>query len=369
MFERVIEIFKKITKSLMKKKKHSIHPMHANTGDHTTKSNCSSNKNDDTYILIATGGFSRVYGKVSGGATGVCETENDICRFPKKKNNENVIREYLIQSELADRKIALPTKLIATSKMRTVFGKHKRCILKIKYDVIDRVVVDSNIKVRGTLGMSMERLKTCLYDKYGDFNIAIPNDEFIKDVLSLIEIVLTLHDMGLVHQDIKPDNVGIRENGEVVLLDFEFTSLHQETVQLCGTPAYIPPERLLKYSRTTKDPKAKYFSDIYALVMTICFMLKIHVNHFLFHKNMEGYGINNGGLTILQRDTDNIVLMKMKYYIILRYNNLYQHRNIEFEKLMDRLTRQDRKLWDSSSKCDKLRKDVMEIIDGMKKKS
>lgn len=87
------------------------------------------------------------------------------------------------------------------------------------------------------------------------------------------KIATALHDLHrqhVIHLDIKPSNVMVRESGEAVLIDFGL-SRHEELPDLMaeefhvpiGTGAYISPEQLL-YNRS--DPR----SDLFALGPVSC---------------------------------------------------------------------------------------------------
>jgi len=70
--------------------------------------------------------------------------------------------------------------------------------------------------------------------------------DFIRRVASALCVV---HDAGLVHRDLKPPNVMLRETGEVVLIDFGLArSIHggrgsTRTGMLRGSPYYMSPEQ------------------------------------------------------------------------------------------------------------------------------
>ena len=60
--------------------------------------------------------------------------------------------------------------------------------------------------------------------------------------------VASLHSAGVVHRDIKADNIMIREDGSTCLIDFGIAKLeHEDDVEgsIMGTPRCMPPERLL----------------------------------------------------------------------------------------------------------------------------
>jgi serine/threonine protein kinase len=74
------------------------------------------------------------------------------------------------------------------------------------------------------------------------------------------------HELGLVHRDLKPDNIMIDADGEPVVMDFGLARRFDEDVQLTapggilGTPAYMSPEQV------DGDPaKIGPASDVYSL--------------------------------------------------------------------------------------------------------
>src|ERR671921_437425 len=66
--------------------------------------------------------------------------------------------------------------------------------------------------------------------------------------LALLGALETAHRQGIVHRDVKPGNVMVRDDGRVVLTDFGIAtstgdSSLTSTGLLLGSPAYIAPER------------------------------------------------------------------------------------------------------------------------------
>ncbi len=78
------------------------------------------------------------------------------------------------------------------------------------------------------------------------------------------------HEAGVIHQDLKPQNVLVEKTGRIVISDFGIARARDATVegnQFMGTPAYMSPEQVL--GEATLDARA----DIYALGVMIFEML------------------------------------------------------------------------------------------------
>ncbi len=104
----------------------------------------------------------------------------------------------------------------------------------------------------------------------------------VHNVLSLIRqmaaALFYIHSAGYLHLDLKPENILVRDDGHVMLIDFDLAmkSRHRpvKIKQLPGTPSYIPPETLTKH---LVDERA----DIYSFGVTCYEMLT-------YHKPFEG---------------------------------------------------------------------------------
>ncbi|PRX62677.1 serine/threonine protein kinase [Nonomuraea fuscirosea] len=83
----------------------------------------------------------------------------------------------------------------------------------------------------------------------------------------VLDALRAAHATGVLHRDVKPENVLLADDGRVVLTDFGIATLETEagltaTGGLVGTPAYMPPERL-------NGEPARPESDLWSLGATL----------------------------------------------------------------------------------------------------
>ena len=98
----------------------------------------------------------------------------------------------------------------------------------------------------------------------------IPEPEAVAWMLQLLDALAYCHSQGVIHRDIKPQNVILDPQGRAVLVDFGLVKLWnpndpqtRTVLRGMGTPEYAPPEQYGKQGQTT-DPR----SDLYSLGAT-----------------------------------------------------------------------------------------------------
>ncbi|MFF5242905.1 protein kinase [Streptosporangium sp. NPDC000095] len=95
----------------------------------------------------------------------------------------------------------------------------------------------------------------------------LPPERVASVGLHVLGALRAAHAAGVLHRDVKPENVLLADDGRVVLTDFGIASMTQETGitrtgAMVGTPAFLPPERLHGMPATPE-------SDLWSLGATL----------------------------------------------------------------------------------------------------
>lgn len=99
---------------------------------------------------------------------------------------------------------------------------------------------------------------------------ALPPSEMGRILREVAWALSYAHGRGIVHRDIKPDNIFIEEGGRVLVLDFGIAQRTGEVGEAIGTIGFLPPEQR---SQARPDPR----SDLYALAITAAATLRARV--------------------------------------------------------------------------------------------
>jgi len=104
---------------------------------------------------------------------------------------------------------------------------------------------------------------------------AQPENRVLDWGRQLLEALIYCHDRGVVHRDIKPQNIILKPDGGVMLVDFGLVKLWdpndprtRTAMRGMGTPEYAPPEQYGATGEHTGPP-----SDVYSLGATLYHLL------------------------------------------------------------------------------------------------
>ncbi len=84
--------------------------------------------------------------------------------------------------------------------------------------------------------------------------------------LDVSRALSAVHRAGMLHRDIKAENVMREEGGRILLMDFGLTALEQRQTNIAGTPNYMAPELF-------EGGRATVATDIYAMGVLLYFLV------------------------------------------------------------------------------------------------
>ena len=102
---------------------------------------------------------------------------------------------------------------------------------------------------------------------YGEIGL-IPEEKALPMFIDILDTVAYLHNNGVLHLDIKSNNIMLQPNGQIKLLDMGIASRMSDASDSTGfgTPAYMPPEQ-------SEKRQCGRYTDIFALGIMLFEML------------------------------------------------------------------------------------------------
>ncbi len=96
----------------------------------------------------------------------------------------------------------------------------------------------------------------------------IPENKALPMFLDILDTVAYLHNNGILHLDIKSNNIMLQPNGKIKLIDLGIASRVSDAISTTGfgTPAYMPPEQ-------SEKGQCGRYTDIFALGIMLFEML------------------------------------------------------------------------------------------------
>jgi DNA-binding response OmpR family regulator/predicted Ser/Thr protein kinase len=125
---------------------------------------------------------------------------------------------------------------------------------------------------QGRYFFTMELVTGRTLKDIADKTAPLPTKRAARYVAGITRALAALDSLGLVHRDVKPENVIITEDDQVKLIDFGLVKIHGTAAitsqdDVLGTPYFMAPE----YIRAPGVPDIRY--DIYALGVTFFHLL------------------------------------------------------------------------------------------------
>ncbi len=157
---------------------------------------------------------------------------------------------YLAESEKLGRLVVLKVlrQVPDVAEGKNTFDRFIR-----EYELIARIDHPNVVSIYD-LGVADDHVYIAMeYFPKGDLKTrlkaALPVDEALNYLAQIAEALAAIHAVGVLHRDLKPGNVMLREDGSIALIDFglarelRMQAEITETGEIFGTPYYMSPEQ------------------------------------------------------------------------------------------------------------------------------
>lgn len=193
------------------------------------------------YKFCAVGGQGRVY---KASCSLVPDTEFAVKILPEDQRKDPVLVDSLRRE----------------AEITALFNDHPNSVNVVEFDNDDGIVYMATEYVDGYLLDELVEKKGKLCEKDAVFH-----------TLQILDIIETVYNNGYLYRDLKPQNIIISKDANLVLVDYgicfpvEFTA-EDVSGEVDGSPHFVPPERLTGEGETIS-------SEIYSIGMLLYYML------------------------------------------------------------------------------------------------
>jgi serine/threonine protein kinase/cytochrome c-type biogenesis protein CcmH/NrfG len=179
-------------------------------------------------------------------------------------------RVYRAWDTRLDREVALkllPAQSTADARTSCII-EEGRLLARVRH--VNVVTIYGADRIGDTVGLWMELIDGSTVEQRLAQGLPFQPSEVIEIGTQICHAVSAVHGAGLLHRDIKAQNVMLASDGRAVLMDFgtgwEMTEASASTGALAGTPLYLAPELF-------HDSKATIRSDVYSIGVLLYRML------------------------------------------------------------------------------------------------
>jgi len=168
------------------------------------------------------------------------------------RSNDIVYEAYdpLMNRRVAIKELAMPQGASSQQQEERIsrFKREAQAAGTLNHPNI--MTVFSFAEDNGRTFMAMEYLDGCTLRSEIDTHGSLPLDRAVDIITQVLEGLSHAHSKGVIHRDIKPDNIQILSNGTVKITDFGIARLtFQPNLtmdgQVFGTPSYMSPEQVV----------------------------------------------------------------------------------------------------------------------------
>ncbi len=157
----------------------------------------------------------------------------------------------------------------ALAQLREQFLQEAQVLAELRHSNMPRVT--DHFEYEDTAYLVMDYAEGQRLDTIIEENGKVPPDALIEWAKELFDALTYCHEQGVLHRDVKPQNVIITPEGEVMLVDFGLAKVldiadrkTRTVMRGLGTPEYAPPEQYDAEPGSTDER-----SDIYGLGATL----------------------------------------------------------------------------------------------------
>ncbi len=185
-------------------------------------------------------------------------------RLLKKIGEGGMGEVYLARNEETGREVALkilPSELTRNTQYIERFRREATAVAKLEHPHIIKVYeIDEQ---DGVHFFSMEYLGGLTLRSFIDQSGRIPIPEAVAIITDIAGALEYAHSQGIIHRDVKPDNIIADESGAFKVMDFGIARMEEGTQltvtgSIMGTPDYMSPEQ-------ASGKKVDLRADIYSL--------------------------------------------------------------------------------------------------------
>lgn len=203
----------------------------------------------------------------------MAELLNDIYRFERELGKGGFGRVFLAREEVSNRLVAIKQLNNQDAAAQRQIVREIRAVARFNHPNI--VTYYHQFSKDGLLYLVMEYCSGgSLRDVFGRRKVSASNA--LGWTQTLAEVLNTIHAAGVIHHDIKPDNILFTENGTIKISDFGIANTGG------GTVAYMSPESLGWDTKSISDARV----DVYALGVTLMELL-IGTNPFFYQSPQQ----------------------------------------------------------------------------------
>lgn len=195
------------------------------------------------------------------GKGGMAEVYEAISLVDKKTYAIKFLLENMLKNETNIRRFAHEAKVTEKLHHDNIVSIFDSGVYQNRPYIVLEYIKGQNLAEKLKLGGKISYVEAC---------------EIVAQVCS---VLIYIHNKGIIHRDIKPDNIFYSYNGEVKLSDFgialDLTNKTKDDIALVGSVHYLAPE-------VYKTQDASKVTDIYALGITF---YELVTRHLPFNRN------------------------------------------------------------------------------------